>query len=205
MLETEEYQKKEGGDLESLEDLKKGGSHGDFHDFHNEVKSYNSSAGESDVGSNSDEHGSDVELKDVEKDLEPKEEESLERGELSEEEERGAKAENKVPSRVQGEPGSGEYEAREREDLEPQKTEGEAIPVEGRQKRTYFRKKVCRLCVNKMKVVDYKDVDFLRKFITERGKILPRRMTGTCAKHQRILARAIKRARIVALLPFVKK
>ncbi|MGQ9615134.1 MAG: 30S ribosomal protein S18 [Spirochaetota bacterium] len=86
-----------------------------------------------------------------------------------------------------------------------QKSEGEIAPGEGRQRRTYFRKKVCRLCVSKMKVVDYKDVDFLRKFITDRGKILPRRMTGTCAKHQRVLSRAIKRARIVALLPFVKK
>jgi small subunit ribosomal protein S18 len=74
-----------------------------------------------------------------------------------------------------------------------------------RQRRGYFRKKVCRLCVNKIKTVDYKDVDLLKRFVTDRGKILPRRMTGTCAKHQRVLSAAVKRARMAALLPFVKK
>jgi small subunit ribosomal protein S18 len=68
--------------------------------------------------------------------------------------------------------------------------------------KTYFRKKVCRFCANKAKI-DYKDSDSLRRFTTERGKILPRRITGTCAKHQRELARAIKRARSICLLPFV--
>ncbi|MDR0551270.1 MAG: 30S ribosomal protein S18 [Spirochaetaceae bacterium] len=66
----------------------------------------------------------------------------------------------------------------------------------------YLKKKVCRFCNQKLKI-DYKDPDTLRRFITERGKILPRRITGTCAKHQRALAEAIKRARILALLPFV--
>lgn len=68
--------------------------------------------------------------------------------------------------------------------------------------KTYFRKKVCRFCANKAKI-DYKDADGLRRFTTERGKILPRRITGTCAKHQRELAGAIKRARAICLLPFV--
>ncbi|MBP3709999.1 MAG: 30S ribosomal protein S18 [Treponema sp.] len=68
--------------------------------------------------------------------------------------------------------------------------------------KTYFRKKVCRFCTNKTKV-DYKDADNLRRFMTERGKILPRRITGTCAKHQRQIAAAIKRARNICLLPFV--
>jgi small subunit ribosomal protein S18 len=68
--------------------------------------------------------------------------------------------------------------------------------------KVFFKKKVCRFCTQKLKI-DYKDADMLRKFITERGKILPRRMTGTCAKHQRALALAIKRARIIAILPFV--
>jgi len=72
-------------------------------------------------------------------------------------------------------------------------------------RKTYFRKKVCKLCLKKAKAVDYKDVDLLRRFITERGKILPRRITGTCAKHQRMVSGAIKRARMVALLPFVSK
>jgi small subunit ribosomal protein S18 len=72
----------------------------------------------------------------------------------------------------------------------------------GRGGKVFFKKKVCRFCTQKLKI-DYKDADTLRRFITERGKILPRRITGTCAKHQRALAEAIKRARIVAMLPFV--
>jgi small subunit ribosomal protein S18 len=68
--------------------------------------------------------------------------------------------------------------------------------------KVFFKKKVCKFCMQKLKI-DYKDPDTLRRFITERGKILPRRITGTCAKHQRALALAIKRARILALLPFV--
>ena len=64
------------------------------------------------------------------------------------------------------------------------------------------RRKVCAFCVEKATAIDYKDTAKLKKFITEKGKMLPRRMTGVCAKHQRILARAIKRARLVALLPF---
>ena len=66
----------------------------------------------------------------------------------------------------------------------------------------YFKKKVCKFCNQKMRI-DYKDADVLRRFITERGKILPRRITGTCAKHQRLVALTIKRARVLALLPFV--
>ena len=72
-------------------------------------------------------------------------------------------------------------------------------------KRMYFRKKICRPCAQKVTSVDYKNVDFLRRYVTERGKILPRRITGNCAKHQRMLAKAIKRARMAALLPFVTK
>ena len=65
------------------------------------------------------------------------------------------------------------------------------------------RKKVCAFCADKSAAIDYKDVARLRKYITERGKITPRRATGTCAKHQRELAIAIKRARVMALLPYV--
>lgn len=65
------------------------------------------------------------------------------------------------------------------------------------------RRKVCAFCLEKATHIDYKDTAKLRRFITERGKIMPRRMSGTCAKHQRQLAMAIKRARIVALLPYV--
>lgn len=70
--------------------------------------------------------------------------------------------------------------------------------------RMFFRKKVCKFCIKKVDV-DYKNPDSLRRFITERGKILPRRITGTCAKHQRMLAREIKRSRALALLPYVTK
>jgi len=68
----------------------------------------------------------------------------------------------------------------------------------------FFRKKVCKFCAQKMKI-DFKEPDTLRRFITERGKILPRRITGSCAKHQRRLAVAIKRARAIAFLPYVTK
>lgn len=64
------------------------------------------------------------------------------------------------------------------------------------------RRKVCGFCVDKIEFIDYKDVGRIRRFTNERGKILPRRMTGNCAKHQRQLSEAIKRARAVALLPF---
>ena len=64
------------------------------------------------------------------------------------------------------------------------------------------RKKVCSFCVDHMEYIDYKDVAKLRRFISERGKILPRRVTGTCAHHQRALTVAIKRARHLALLPY---
>ncbi len=71
------------------------------------------------------------------------------------------------------------------------------------QKTGFFRKKFCKFCVDKVDSVDYKDVHKLRKYITEKGKILPSRMTGNCAGHQRRLVVAIKRARHIALLPFV--
>lgn len=72
-----------------------------------------------------------------------------------------------------------------------------------RGKRQFLRKKkVCRFCVDKVDLIDYKKADVLQSFIQERGKILPRRMTGTCARHQRWLTVAIKRAQNIALLPF---
>jgi len=64
------------------------------------------------------------------------------------------------------------------------------------------KKKVCTFCVDKVESIDYKDVSKLRKYISERGKILPRRISGNCAKHQRQLTAAVKRARSIALLPF---
>ena len=64
------------------------------------------------------------------------------------------------------------------------------------------RKKVCVFCAEKVDEIDYKDVEKLKKFVSDKGKILPRRVTGTCAKHQRKVTEAIKRARTIALLPF---
>ncbi len=76
-----------------------------------------------------------------------------------------------------------------------------AAPAKKVYKRTP-RKKVCVFCQEKVTEIDYKDVNRLKKLVAESGKIMPRRMTGTCAKHQRELSTAIKRARVAALLPF---
>ncbi|MGA2612942.1 MAG: 30S ribosomal protein S18 [Spirochaetia bacterium] len=73
----------------------------------------------------------------------------------------------------------------------------------GRHK-TFFKRKVCKFCIKKA-TIDWKDAGGLKRFTSERGKIMPRRITGTCAKHQRELARAIKRARSLALLPYVSR
>ena len=73
----------------------------------------------------------------------------------------------------------------------------------GRHK-TFFKRKVCKFCIKKA-TIDWKDGGALKRFTSERGKIMPRRITGTCAKHQRELARAIKRARTVALLPYTSR
>lgn len=72
----------------------------------------------------------------------------------------------------------------------------------GPRKQYFRRRKVCKFCDEKIDVVDYKDVKLITQFVSERGKILPRRLTGTCSPHQRLLAVAIKRARNIALLPF---
>jgi small subunit ribosomal protein S18 len=73
----------------------------------------------------------------------------------------------------------------------------------GRHK-TFFKRKVCKFCIKKA-TIDWKDAGGLKRFTSERGKIMPRRITGTCAKHQRELARAIKRARSLAMLPYVSR
>ena len=70
------------------------------------------------------------------------------------------------------------------------------------QQKRFQRRKFCKFCSEKTQFIDYKDLRLLRSYLTERGKILSRRMTGTCAKHQRELTAAIKRARNIALMPF---
>lgn len=69
-------------------------------------------------------------------------------------------------------------------------------------KRGFARRKVCRFCADKSIPLDYKDAQLLKHFITDRGKIVPRRISGNCAKHQRKLATAVKRSRMIALVPF---
>ena len=72
-----------------------------------------------------------------------------------------------------------------------------------RKKRTFYHKrKICRFCADENLEISYKDYNVLKHFVTERGKIIPRRISGNCAKHQRQITRAIKRARVVAIMPF---
>lgn len=85
----------------------------------------------------------------------------------------------------------------------PARPAGQSGPNAPGGRRQFFRRrKVCKFCQEKIDVVDYKEPRILGQFISERGKILPRRLTGTCAPHQRLVASAIKRARNIALLPF---
>jgi small subunit ribosomal protein S18 len=97
-------------------------------------------------------------------------------------------------------------EAREssREDSRAGRDEGRGGERRGgRMQRRYFpRRRVCAFCVDKVKQIDYKDIDTLQRYVTEQGKIRGRRQTGNCAKHQHQLSRAIKRARHLALLPY---
>ncbi len=76
-------------------------------------------------------------------------------------------------------------------------------PKEDGLKKRIYRKKPCRFCLDKTKEISYLDYQQFQKLITERGKIMPSRITGTCARHQRQLARAIRRARVLSLMPFV--
>lgn len=80
------------------------------------------------------------------------------------------------------------------------RSEGRERGPRGRGRRG--RRRVCQFCADKVDYIDYKDLPRLKKYVTERGKILPRRISGNCAKHQRALTEAIKRARVVALLPY---
>jgi len=82
------------------------------------------------------------------------------------------------------------------------RTDGEQDRRPRRRPYRFRRRKKCAFCVDKIDTIDYKDVDLLRQYVTNRGKIRPRRKTGVCARHQRRLALAIKRARHLALLPF---
>jgi small subunit ribosomal protein S18 len=80
-----------------------------------------------------------------------------------------------------------------------------ARPSRKKKERRPVRRKKCKFCLDRVEHVDYKDERRLRRFMTDRGKITPRRITGTCARHQRMLSAAVRRARIVALVPFVRE
>ena len=85
----------------------------------------------------------------------------------------------------------------------PFNKEGGAAPM--RRRPMHRRRKVCVVCSDKNQVIDYKDANLLKKYVSERGKILPRRITGSCAKHQRELTTAIKRARQIAIISYVNE
>jgi small subunit ribosomal protein S18 len=87
---------------------------------------------------------------------------------------------------------------------EDRRTQG-AAEAGGGERRFFAKPKFCQFCADKTLTIDYKKTDMLRKYITEDGKIRPRRQTGACARHQRVVAAAIKQARHIALLPFVGK
>lgn len=86
--------------------------------------------------------------------------------------------------------------------MEHNEQRNEMDAEQGGDRRYYARPKICQFCADKHLAIDYKQADILRRFVTEEGKIRPRRQTGTCARHQRVLAEAIKRSRQIALLPF---
>ena len=72
-------------------------------------------------------------------------------------------------------------------------------------RKKFFKKKICYFCKNNIDVLDYKDIKLLKKYVKESGKIIPKRLNGTCSKHQRLVTKAIKRARNIALLPYETK
>ncbi len=82
------------------------------------------------------------------------------------------------------------------------KKTGDKADAQMRRRPMRRRKKVCIFCADENKAIDYKDVNLLKRYVSERGKILPRRITGNCAKHQRALTLAVKRARHIALMPY---
>jgi small subunit ribosomal protein S18 len=94
-----------------------------------------------------------------------------------------------------------EFQQRSSESRPPREGRPER-PERDRRRRFQVRRKVCRFCVDKTPFVDYKDVKTLKFFLTERGKILPRRISGNCARHQREVTVAVKRGRSIALVPF---
>jgi len=108
--------------------------------------------------------------------------------------------ENEAPQETEQEEPQAEARpaAAAREAPAPPSSEAQERP----RRRGRFRRRVCAMCENKISFVDYKDFNFLRRFISDRGRIESRRKSGTCAKHQRALAQAIKRARHLALLPY---
>jgi small subunit ribosomal protein S18 len=95
-----------------------------------------------------------------------------------------------------------EYQARPERSPDSRNRDRDRDKGPDRKRRFTVRKKVCRFCVDKTPYIDYKDIKTLRFFITERGKILPRRMSGNCARHQREVTVAVQRCRNIALIPF---
>jgi small subunit ribosomal protein S18 len=113
-------------------------------------------------------------------------------------------ADEEVQTAPQAQEGGGGEGRREREGREGRRPGGPGGRPEGGRK-FFRRKKVCKFCVEKIDSINYKDVRLLSQFVAERGKIVPRRLTGVCTPHQRRLTAAIKQARNIALLPFAAR
>src|SRR5436190_23349514 len=96
----------------------------------------------------------------------------------------------------------GDYGFEERPQKRDKKTAADKAKAAAAKKRGFARRKVCRFCADKNVGIDYKDPQTLKYFITDRGKLIPRRISGNCARHQRKVSVAIKRARMIALMPF---
>lgn len=112
--------------------------------------------------------------------------------------------EKKVTPEIQKKEVMREYKPRDRQTKPGQRSDGNRR-FRPRRGGSFFRKKVCFFCKNKEVAIDYKDVNLMKRFVAESGKISPRRFTGTCAKHQRKLSVEIKKARQMALIPFTDK
>lgn len=93
----------------------------------------------------------------------------------------------------------------ERFERSDRRDRGDREDREDKEFRSFYRRRFCKFCTEKIPVIDYKDMQTLRSFVTDRGKIIPRRISGTCAKHQRELTTSVKRARNIAFLPFTEK
>ena len=134
----------------------------------------------------------------IDNNLENNSESNIEKNNRDENNESGENNENNSENRV--EEGNRYFRGERRHYYNREDKDGN--PINNNPRRRYFKKKVCFFCKNDIDILDYKDVKPLKRYIKESGKIVPKRLNGTCAKHQRMVTKAIKRARNIALLPY---